>query len=386
MLTQILIAELRYRPWTALLTVLITACSVALVLFFFGISEMLAARTRLIQRDLGLNLRFIPAGTNLDRYWLRGYADGSIDESLVDRLVSQEVANRLVPMLQRTIPFGDSEAILTGIGEERFAAGAKQKSVFGSLVDDQQRVVLGSVAAGLLGLSEGDAVDILGHRFQVARVLAPEGSLDDLRIHADLSVVQTLLSMPGKVNEIRALECNCEESILDPEAHLRATLEPLLPGTMMIRHDKLADARRRQRQLADRMASVASPLVVVLSAVLVCALLLLNTYQRRGEIGLFSAVGKSHLFVAAVIGGRAILLGVFSGCLGTIAAWVLLALSGETFFGSSGPALSEILSQAAAPQSVGLGLLLGAAIPTVASLMPIVWITRIDPALTLRMS
>lgn len=98
MLTRILIAELRYRPWTALLTVLITVCSVAMVLFFIGISELLATRTRLIQRDLGLNLRFIPADTNLDRYWLRGYAEGAIDESLVDRLASQEVANRLVPM------------------------------------------------------------------------------------------------------------------------------------------------------------------------------------------------------------------------------------------------------------------------------------------------
>jgi hypothetical protein len=52
----------------------------------------------------------------------------------------------------------------------------------------------------------------------------------------------------------------------------------------------------------------------------------------------------------------------------------------------SSPAVSEIAAEAASLQSVGLGVLLGAAIPGVASLMPIVWITRIDPAFILRMS
>ena len=377
MLPRVVWSELRYRPWTALLTVGITFCAVASVMFFIGLSEMLSARTRVIQRDLGLNVRFIPAGNRLDRYWLRGYAEGSIDEALIDRLAAQDVANRLVPMLQRTIPWGAGEAILTGIGAERFALGQAMKPVFGGIAENDV-AVLGAVAAELAGATEGDTITVLGRELRVARVLAREGTVDDLRVHADLPVVQDLLGMPGKINEIRALECHCDESVSDPEEQLRATLEPLLPGTMMIRHDRMADARRKQRQLADRMATVASPLIVALAAVLVAALLMLNTYQRRREIGLMAAVGRDARFIAAAIACRSLLLGICGGVLASLAAWGTLRWGGEAFVGPGTPAPPWSFRQPL------LGVLLGAAIPTVAAFLPIAAATRVDPALTMR--
>ena len=68
------------------------------------LSELAAQRTQIIQRDIGLNLRIIPADTDLEAYWIKGYAEGVMDQSLLSRIAEQEVANRLVPMLQRTIP------------------------------------------------------------------------------------------------------------------------------------------------------------------------------------------------------------------------------------------------------------------------------------------
>ena len=377
MLVRLVICELRYRPWTAALTVLIAGSAVLAVLSFIGLSESLAKRTRIIQRDMGLNVRFIPAGNRLDRYWLRGHAEGSIDQTLVDRLADQEVANRLVPMLQRTIPFGDGEAILTGIGEERFANGQVMKPVFGGIADGET-IVLGSAAAELAGAEEGNTVIILGREFRVARVLAGEGTSDDLRVHAELPIVQSLLGTPGKINEIRALECQCDDSVADPEQKLREVLEPLLPGTMMIRHDRMADARRKQRQLADRVVGTVTPLVVALAAALVCALLFLNTYQRRREIGLLSAVGRDRRFVIALIGCRSIVLGVIAGLLGVGAAWVTLAWGTPSLLGE------DVSPPEWSASWLGLGLILGAAIPAAASILPIASARRVDPAMTLR--
>lgn len=377
MLFRLVICELRYRPWAAALTVSITASAVVAVLFFIGLSESLAKRTQIIQRDMGLNVRLIPEGNRPDRYWFRGYAEGSIDQSLVDGLVNQDVANRLVPMLQRAIPMGEGEAMLTGIGEERFANGQAMKPVFGGIATGET-VVLGSAAAALARVAEGDSIAILGREFRVARVLAAEGTSDDLRVHAELPIVQSLLGMPGKVNEIRALECHCDESVTDPEEKLREVFEALLPGTMMIRHDRMADARRKQRQLADRVARTATPLAVALATVIVCALLILNTRQRRREIGLLTTVGRDRRFIVALIGCRSVILGVIAGLGGVVTAWAILAWGTPHFSGEDTPPPDWSGSWLA------LGLMLGAAIPAAASILPIAFASRVDPAVTLR--
>jgi hypothetical protein len=378
MFFRLLISELRFRCWTAMLTMFITACAAVAVFFFMGLSDLMADRTRLIQRDLGLNLRIVPEGTDLDRYWMKGYADGTIDESLVERLEQQEVANRLVPMLQRTIPWGDGEAILTGIGDERFAGGQQMKPAFGRLTDQREQVVLGHLAAEKVVASEGDEITVLNRRFVVKRILAQEGSIEDLRIHLELSVVQELLELPGRLNEIRALECNCAEGITDPEEHLRSILEPLLPGTMMIRQDRMADARRKQRQLVDRLTSVGLPIVVILSVVIVAALIILNTYQRRRELGLFSLLGRGPTFVGGLIWGRAILLGCGGGLVGAGFAWWALSNYGGALVGNTSASSMLLFSNCV------LGGVLGGAITSVASIFPIVLLLNAEPAIVLR--
>lgn len=377
MFFRLAIAELWFRRWSAVLTALITASATIAVFFFLGLSDLLTARTRLIQRDIGLNLRFVPAGTNLDRYWLKGYADGTIEEGLVETLHQQDVANRLIPMLQRTIPWGEGEAILTGIGKERFARNKTMKPVFGGMVDQRETVILGSVAANLIGASEGDLISILNKDFKVKRILAPEGSQDDLRIHADLLIVQELLGMPGKLNEIRALECNCEEGVTDPEEHLRAVLEPLLPGTMMIRQDRMADARRKQRQLIDRMSSVALPVVVIISVLIVSGLIVLNTYQRRRELGLYSVLGKGPVYVGGLIWIRAGLIGCAGGLIGAALAWGGLHFFSESLVAASGKPSMTLADWSAAG-------ILGGAITSIACILPIVLMMNVEPAMILK--
>lgn len=374
---RILIAELSFRRGTAMVTLLITAATTMTVFFLIGLSDLMAGRTRLIQRDIGLNLRFIPAGTDLDRYWMKGYSEGTIDEGLVDTLEAQDVANRLVPMLQRTIPWGEGEAILTGIGRERFARNKTMKPVFGGLVDEEEAIILGSVAAEMIDAKEGDTLTVLGLSGKVKRVLASEGSSEDLRVHMDLSTVQSLLGLTGKINEIRALECNCEEGITDPEEHLRSILEPLLPGTIMIRQDKLADARRKQRQLLDRLSMVAMPVVVVLAVFIVAALIILNTYQRRREMGLYSVLGRGPEYVGGLIWGRALLLGCVGGLAGATLAWCGLAIFGESLLGAAAKPNFHLQDWLASG-------LLGGAITSVAAILPVILMMNLEPAIVLR--
>lgn len=374
----LVLAELKHRPISAFLTTLITAAAIAAVVFFIGLADLAATRTRIIQRDIGLNVRVIPADTDLERYWINGYSDGSIDAKLVDRLEEQDVANRLVPMLQRTIPWGDGEALLTGIGDERFKRGETKKPVFGGIVKESETIVVGKTAAETKGLKEGDRVEILGRELEVKRILAESGSVDDVRVYADLETVQTILGMPGRLNEIRALECHCDESAADPEAELRTQLEKLLPGTMVIRQDREADARRKQRWLTDRIGTVATPVLMFLAVAGVFGLAYLNAYQRRSEIGLLAAVGRSSLSIGMLIWLRAALLGIAGGLIGALCGWLLVAQFGNEFVGKGPGKLEVELSQ------LLIGSALGAIIASIGAVVPATLAARTDPAATLR--
>jgi len=378
---SIVVAEIRHRWVTSIAMAGVVAVAVATVLLFLRIADLAADRTRIIQRDIGLNLRILPAEADLEAYWMKGYADGVIEEGLLQTVHEQDVANRLVPMLQRTVPWGEGEAILTGIGQELFARGEVLKPVFGGFEDQDDELTLGAIAAEKRGLVEGDRVSLLGHEFGIKRVLSRTGSVDDIRVYGSLVAVQRLLGMPGQLNEIRALECECGEEVEDPEAWVRSVLEPLLPGTQIIRQDRLADARRRQRILAERVATVAAPALVLLAALAVSGLAFINGRQRRAEIGLFVAVGMSAARIGAIITWRAAVLGIVGGIGGVWIGWGLVVMIGERLVGSgagmaagAGVHGSEIL----------LGGLVGGVIAACGAWVPAIIAARTDPATTLR--
>lgn len=377
-LISIVVAEIRYRKLSSVCSAVIVATAVAAVIFFMLLTDLAADRTRTIQRDIGLNMRIIPADTDLERYWNKGYADGWIDENLLVKGIEQDVANRLVPMLQRTIPWGDGEAMLTGLGDELFSRGEKMKPVFGGIQQEAESLTIGAIAAGKRLLREGDSVKVLGRDFTIKRVLAATGSVDDIRVYASLPVVQDLLEMPGKLNEIRALECQCGADVDDPEAYIQAVLEPLFPGTRVIRQDSLAEARRKQRMMAERIGLVATPILITFASLAIFGLAFLNAQQRQQEIGLLAVLGKSAWTIGAIVWCRSALLGLLGGLLGGLAGWYLVNQFGDYFIGAGNAKLGFKL------QSLLIGSALGGLIASSGAMLPAWYAARRDPAETLR--
>lgn len=377
-IVNIVVAEIWYRRWSALSAILVVASAVASVVFFMLLSDLAAQRTQVIQRDIGLNMRIIPAETNLENYWIRGYSEGIIDQSILKRVEEQNAANRLVPMLQRTIAWGDGEAILTGVGEELFGGGQKMKPVFGNVQPDPDGLTIGSVAASSRKLVEGDSVEVLGTQFVISRILGSTGSLDDIRVYGNLTKVQELLQLPGKLNEIRAIECHCNSDVSDPEAYIQSVLEPLLPGTKVIRQDQMAEARRKQRQLIDQIGLVATPILTVLAALVLLGLAFQNVSQRKAEIGLLASVGRIPIQIGLIVWLRSIILGLLGGALG---AWIGMQLVGNWGQHLVGNASSSIDLQ---PLRMIMGGAIGSLLASCGALVPAVLAARSDPAATLR--
>ena len=62
-LTRLVIKEIRHRPLGAILGAAAVASAVAVVVFLWGVAVAGERETRLIQRDIGLNLVIVPAET-----------------------------------------------------------------------------------------------------------------------------------------------------------------------------------------------------------------------------------------------------------------------------------------------------------------------------------
>lgn len=376
MLLRLVISELRHRWSGAALGLIMIAVATSTVLLVAMLAESGERQTRRIQRDIGLNVIILPPGTDIDEYWMTGVATGSMQADVMDRLVDQDVANRLVPMLKQSIEINGHQAMLVGLEDEWYRRNRTMPDVFTTQVP-LGSVVLGSAIARSLGAGQGDVVQVLGESMSVDRVLASTGTREDVAVHVTLADAQQLLDQASTLNEIQAIECHCAPGETDPLGRLRTALDPIIPGVTIIRREAAANARLQQRHQAERVLAVTSPLALLLCAGLVAALATMNMRERRVEIGLLHAVGRSGGFIGMLLLGRWIPIGL----LGAVLGWVL-AMACATFIS---PGLLPNGGQMAIPVSTfTFVLVLAPAGAISASAVPVAFALRRDPAEVLR--
>jgi hypothetical protein len=369
--------EMSLRWITALHAVFIVAAAVAMVLLAEQFAAASENATRRIQRDIGLNIVILPPQTDLDAWWIDRLPTGSMPEAWIERLEDQDVANRLVPMLVARVPVGDAEIILTGIGSERFKRGNAMKPVFGRSIEPGN-VVLGALAGKVTGAREGEPLVIKGRSFTVERILEPMGSEEDVRCWMTLPDAQSLLQLEGRLNEIRAIECHCSEDVQDPLEAIRTELEPIVPGAGIVRMNALADARRAQRQMAERFIEYAIPPLLVLAGVIVAALALMNVRERRNEMGVLLAHGYRRSTVASVVLSRSFIIGL----VGAVIGWVFAIVIGDSV-------ITSIIGSGKPPR-LDSTLLLATIFSTpilcaLAALYPAIMAAMVDPARLMRL-
>jgi len=178
----------------------------------------------------------------------------------------------------------------------------------------------------------------------VAAMRGARGGLEDAMLWVALSDAQALLAAPERINAIYGLLCQCGD---DAGGAAQAQVRKVLPGhrlavfatTARARGEVLglaaqagSEAAAAERQAAADERAAMSRLALRLGvAVLVAALLTIaftasaNAQARRAELAVLRAVGWSAGRVAALVMGRALLVGVSGGGLGVAVA----AMSGS---------------------------------------------------------
>ncbi|MAG57202.1 MAG: hypothetical protein CMJ83_12990 [Planctomycetes bacterium] len=374
---QMILREIRHRRVNAALAFGGIAAAVGLFVVLYSEGRDVQRETRRITRDMGFNLRIIPASTDMVRFWIDGYSQDTLPEDSVHALARTKGLsyNHLIAQLIGAIKLDGHTFLLTGISDELSPPGKKKPPM--------QRVVppgsltLGFEAARHLGAGKGETVVILGRRFTVAETLGEAGTADDVRIWGALEDVQALLDLKGRISEIKAIDCLCTLPENDPLTPLRAQLAELLPEARLVQQRLIADARARQRTLMRDQQAFLLPVVIIACAVWIAVLATLNVRQRHEEIGALRALGWASSRIAGLFLGKAVVLGTLGAAVGVAAGAGVAIWMGPDIFPSKATGRID-------PVLVGGPLILAPLLAAAASLVPAMLAVTQDPAVTLR--
>ena len=315
---------------------------------------------RKTMKGLGFNIFIFPEGQELSEVYAEGFASKTMPESYAGKLAESKIVtvNHLLPSLTRKLKWPERErtVILIGIrGEVPIAHRDPKKP----LIDPVQkgRIVLGHELHRSLDLKEGNATVFMGREFIVGKCHAERGTKDDITIWMHLGECQELLKEEGRINAIKALECNCAS--IDRLGEIRREIASILPGTKVIETESKALARaearnkakkhsqsaiaskkaeaiklqadRERLRLEDKQKYTALLTVVILGSMAwVSFLAFANARDRQAEIGILRAMGISTGSILGALMGRAFLVGLFGAGLTLLFAFLL----GDTLRGS----------------------------------------------------
>ena len=336
--------------------------------------------TRRVVRDMGFNLRILPKDTDPERFFLEGYSENTLPADTVTRLAASAgtfiTFNHLTPVLERRIRLGGHECLLTGLGDTVVGPGEKKQPMGFRIAPGTAQ--LGSILAERLGVKVGGTVEVAGRTLRVERVLVESGTDEDVRLYTALSDAQIALGLPGRISEIKAIDCLCLTADQDPLPKIREALLRLLPEARVIQMRALADARAKQRQASERVSAFAVPMTLLVAAVWILVLAVLNVRQRRVEIGLWRALGTGSPRIAALFLGKAVLLGGLGGALGWVVGTLVALRWGPVLF----PVTAASLKMD--PTLIGPALTWTPLFAAASSFLPAMMAVSQDPAETLR--
>ena len=231
-------------------------------------------------------------------------------------------------------------------------------------------MLVGSVAARRLNLTDGSPVTIEGRTFTAARVLPETGTIDDDRIFAHLHEVQALLGTGPQVSAIEIMGC-CS-AISDG---LLGKLRNILPDTRITTIGQIVNTQIETNRLMAKVSLILLVIIVIVGAISIANYMWANVEERRREIGTLLTLGATRGSVYQLFFAKSIILGVLGGLggylLGTLSALIL------------GPELAGIRVDPV-PIYLIWSVVIAVAIALVGSWYPTYRATRLDPAAILQ--
>jgi len=330
-------------------------------------------KTKRQMRDLGFNVRIVHEDTDMSDFYGE-FKAADMPEEYVHRLGDStgiDKIRHIVATLQEKYRWNGRTVLLVGILPSVTQSHLEKKPPMGYRIPEGS-VFLGSELAG--DYKQGDKITLGEREFTVAEILPAKGTIEDISLALHLHDAQKVLGKGGKVNQIVALNCQCEFERL---SEIRAQIETVLTDTKVTEDSTKAIARAEQRELVAQkrktlldstkaehadiltrqqqsnadviggllaMFNVVAPLVVLACALWIGLLAWNNVRERRPEIGILRALGKGRGAIASLFLGKALLLGLIGGLIGCVVGFVLAAsFSGAALSAAAGWLIATLL-------------------------------------------
>ena len=361
---ELVLANLRTRPFRTLISIVGVALGVILVMLFTGlargITENMARRATNWKAEIVFTR---PGAMELTS------SNASVSTTYAERLLEIEGVKSTVPVIRYVTPDAKGRwglRQLDGIEWQPFSEMNDIRVVRGRAPEANDEVIVDERQMLDENLRLGDTIELFGGKhYRVVGVFAPPSGA---RIKMSLAAMQDALEAPNKCTYILVkLEdgANVDE--------VAARINQQLPGNKInLTRDLVIDAQERVPAL-----NLFLKTLVGVGAFVSTIFVLLSMYttitERRKEIGILKSLGASKSFIISVIEGEAFLIGVLGVVLGflisLVASFVIQSSFDLQFDFSWGWVLSAILI------AIG-GSLLGALYPA--------WrASDIDPVLVL---
>ncbi len=372
--------EISHRKVNFLLAVVCVVFAAGMYCAFNMTARASENETRKLMLELGQNLRIIPAETEMDEFWIRGFSEHTMPEDYVYRFVEKTGYSytHLTATLHRSIEYCGAKVVLTGILPEVFPPDKSWQKPMTFTIKQGQAYV-GSEVSQRMGIATGDQIEIRGKRLDTVKVLSPTGSVDDIRIYGHLRDVQSIMNMPGRINEIKALECMCfRNTDADPLKAAQRQLKQLLPEGKVLLLDGISHIRIRQRTTIQKHMKFILNATLGGCGVMIAILAMINVRQRKIETGVLRALGYTSKFVFSMFMAKAAMVAVIGTSAGFFAgSWIAVSLGDELF-----PVTADAIKfdySLLYKSLVWCGVLV-----TIASFLPALWAVMTEPADNLR--
>ncbi len=377
---RLILKEVLHRKVNFLLSVLAVVLAVGLYVAFTMMGKASANETRKIMLELGQNLRIIPNDTEMDEFWITGFSEATMPQDYIYRFAEKSGYSytHLTATLHQKIKWRDKTVILTGVMPEVFPPDKSfQKPM--TFTVKPGTAYLGGELASALQVHENDEIEIAGRKLKVIKTLSFKGSIDDIRIYCHLDDAQKILNLPGRINEIKALECMCYAATdLDPLTAAQEQLKDLLPEGRVLLLDTIAQIRIKQRTATQKHMNFIMSCTFIGCGVMIGILAMVNVRDRKAEIGLLQVLGYQCTGISLLFLGKALLTGIIGAIVGFFVGTKLALMFGADIFPVTAKAISidsSLLNDV---------LLWTPAFVIVASFLPIIIAVTNDPAMSLR--
>ena len=313
--------EIQHRTLNFLLGVIGVATLVTFIVAFYTLTAATKKQTALLTRDMGFNVRIIPKESDMQKFWIEGYAQQMLSEDVVAKLMHKKSINyaHLTATLHKKILWRDTQVILMGISKyEKEPSGKKKSKMIFAIPPD--KVYVGYEIAQKFQLQKGMPINILGHDFTIEKTLSEQGNNEDIKLFFDLNTLQKITNLQGKVNEVMAINCMCSTKNNNPLEVLRKELKDVAPNAKVIMNTTIATAREKQRKMSDKYFAIVFPFLLLVCAVWIAAVTINNTKERSKEIGIMKALGFGGLKITRVFLIRYFIMGILGALAGFLIA------------------------------------------------------------------